>query len=61
MINKEDIIEAMCYVARHDYGLEIESKKDWIYSGMTREDRQNLNDDMRVLFNSCIEPYMEFK
>ena len=64
MTSKEDIITAMCYTWRHDYGLRIseDERKDQIFlSGMTDSEARALYNQMKQIYHNCIEPYMEFK
>lgn len=61
MTTKEEIIHAMCFTYRHDYGLrKFPGEPNWT-SGMTDQDAKMLYKTMEQLYNSNIEPYMEFK
>jgi hypothetical protein len=64
MKTREDIITAMCYTMRHDYGLDKSigtGFADIISSGMTKDERQIMWDHMAQIFDNNINPYMEFK
>ena len=64
MKTREDIITAMCYTMRHDYGLNKTigtGFADIISSGMTNEERQAMWNQMAQIFDNDINPYMEFK
>lgn len=64
MKNREEIITAMCYTWRHDYGLDVYQAGDFddaIPSGMTERERRNLWNAMAQLFDNNIAPHMEFK
>jgi hypothetical protein len=57
---REQIITAMCYTYRHDYGL-TKSAGDRLGSGMTTEQQQALWQQMSQIFDNDIAPNMEFK
>jgi hypothetical protein len=65
MKTREQIITAMCYTWRHDYGLTKQPGKeglaDVISSGMYPEEREALWNAMAQIFDNDIAPYMEFK
>ena len=64
MKTREDIITAMCYTMRHDYGLDKSigtGFADIISSGMTKDERQSIWNQMAQIFDNDINPYMEFK
>ena len=64
MKTREEIITAMCYTWRHDYGLEKQQYGDFsdaIPSGMTERERKMLRNAMSQLFDNAISPYMELK
>jgi hypothetical protein len=64
MKTREDIITAMCYTMRHDYGLDKSigtGFADIISSGMTKDERQSMWNQMAQIFDNNINPYMEFK
>jgi len=64
MKTREDIITAMCYTMRHDYGLDKSigtGFADIISSGMTKDERQIMWNQMAQIFDNNINPYMEFK
>ena len=64
MKTREDIITAMCYTMRHDYGLDKSigtGFADIISSGMTKDERQIMWNHMAQIFDNNINPYMEFK
>ena len=61
---REEIITSMCYTMRHDYGLEKDIGNGFISelsSGMTKEERKALYDQMAQIFDNDIAPHMEFK
>lgn len=64
MKTREQIITAMCYTQRHDYGLQKDKDPagySFPYSsGMTDEEREFLWREMAQLFDNCISPYMTF-
>ena len=60
MTTKEQIITNMCYTMRHDYGLRV-SKSDSIASGITDCEAVFLYNQMKQVFENCIEPYVTFK
>lgn len=66
MKNREQIITAMCYTYRHDFGLTkpAQTLGDYINnitSGMTDTERKALWNQMAQVFDNCIAPYMDFK
>jgi hypothetical protein len=64
MKTREEIITAMCYTMRHDYGLDKSigtGFADIISSGMTSDERQAMWNQMAQIFDNDINPYMEFK
>ena len=64
MKTREDIITAMCYTMRHDYGLDKSigtGFADIISSGITKDERQAMWNQMAQIFDNDINPYMEFK
>lgn len=60
---KEQIIAAMCYTWRHDFGIhkDLSRSDSPLESGLTLDERAALIRDMKQLFENCIEPHMEFK
>jgi hypothetical protein len=63
MKTREEIITAMCYTYRHDYGLNKivgTGFADTITSGMTDNERQALWNQMAQIFDNDIAPHMEF-
>ena len=60
MKTREEIITAMCYTLRHDYGLDKEDT-DSISSGMTKFQRVMLWNQMAQVFDNTISPNMDFK
>lgn len=61
---REQIITAMCYTSRHDYGLEKDLVNGYVSelsAGMTKQEQQSLWTQMAQLFDNNIAPYMEFK
>jgi len=61
MKTREEIITAMCFTWRHDYGLEI-SEDDRMYSlmsGMTESERKMLFNNMAQIFDNDIAPLLE--
>jgi hypothetical protein len=65
MKTREQIITAMCYTMRHDYGLVKEADPSGdnfpFESGMTETDRKFLWSQMAQIFDNDIAPNMEFK
>jgi hypothetical protein len=64
MKTREEIITAMCYTWRHDYGLDKHvgtGFADIISSGMSENERQTLWNQMAQIFDNDIVPHMEFK
>ncbi len=64
MKTREEIITSMCYTWRHDYGLEKTigtGFADIFSSGMTKDERQSLWNQMAQIFDNDIAPYMEFR
>jgi hypothetical protein len=67
MKTKQDIITAMCFTFRQDYGLpketiRVEGQAVPIgSSGMTQDEQDNLYRSMLQLYNNAIEPYMVLK
>lgn len=59
---KEQIITDMCYTWRHDYGLKKYADPGGysfpFTSGMTDEERQQLYNSMKQVFENAIEPYV---
>lgn len=64
MKTKQEIITAMCFTFRHDYGLpkeniRVEGQAVPIgSSGMTADEQDNLYRSMLQLYNNAIEPNM---
>lgn len=64
MKTKQEIITAMCFTFRHDYGLpketvRVEGQGVPIGStGMTEDEQDNLYRKMLQIYNNAIEPYM---
>ena len=58
MKTREEIITAMCYAWRHDYGLD---KKDAFLSGTTQEQRQYIWNQMSQIYDNVIAPNMILK
>jgi hypothetical protein len=70
---REEIITAMCYTMRHDYGLvkdpldlvdlpnQHQRTFDYFAAGMYQEERAALWNQMAQLFDNNILPFMEFK
>jgi hypothetical protein len=62
MKTREDIITAMCYTMRHDYGLGRPTDSPFpLSSGLTDRERKALWHQMAQIFDNNIAPYMEFK
>jgi hypothetical protein len=62
MKTREDIITAMCYTMRHDYGLGRPTDSPFpLDSGLTDQERLALWNQMAQIFDNNINPYMEFK
>jgi hypothetical protein len=59
-MNRENIINNMCFTYRHDYGI-IKSEAGGFSSGMTQEERTYLWNTMAQIFDNDIAPHMEFK
>lgn len=57
---RDEIVTAMCYTYRHDYGL-TKTAGDKLGSGMTAEQQQALWRQMAQIFDNDIVPNMEFK
>jgi hypothetical protein len=63
MVNREQIINSMCFTYRHDYGLTI-TEDDRMYtlnSGVTETERKAIWNTMAQIFDNDIAPYMDFK
>lgn len=60
MKTRDQIITAMCYTWRHDYGL-IKIDDDVLSAGMTEDERQALWQQMAQIFDNDIAPNMEFR
>ena len=61
---RDQIITAMCYTWRHDYGLERrehDGPGGLIAMGLTDAQRQQLWQQMAQIFDNDIAPNMEFK
>lgn len=58
-MTREEIITAMCYTWRHDYGLE--KTEEVLSSGMTKEERSFLWNQMAQIYDNVIAPNMIFK
>lgn len=58
---REQIITAMCYTWRHDYGLDRQEHDGPITAGLTETERKALWKQMEQLFDNDITPNMEFK
>lgn len=64
MKTREEIITAMCYTWRHDYGLdrqEHDGPGGLISMGLTTAQREILRQKMEQIFDNDIAPNMEFK
>lgn len=65
MKTREQIITAMCYTWRHDYGLtKHEDPGGYTFpsiAGMTESERQSLWSQMAQIFDNDIAPHMEFR
>lgn len=61
MKTRNDIITAMCYTYRHDYGLNKLATKDVLSAGTTESERQMIWNVMAELFDRDIAPHMTFK
>ena len=67
MKTKQEIITAMCFTFRHDYGLPKETIRVQGQdvpigsSGMTENEQDNLYRRMLQIYNNAIEPYMVMK
>lgn len=64
MKTKSEIITAMCFTFRHDYGLPKETVRVGGQdvpigsTGMTEDEQDNLYRRMLQIYNNAIEPYM---
>jgi hypothetical protein len=61
MKTREQIITAMCYTWRHDYGLNKDQQSGPLTSGMTDHERHALWNQMAQIFDNDIAPYMQSK
>lgn len=64
MKTRDEIITAMCYTWRHDYGLprqEHESGGGLVTAGLTDIERKFLWKQMSQIFDNDIAPHMEFR
>jgi hypothetical protein len=73
MKTREQIITAMCYTMRHDYGITKVPREftgsnaehihafHYLVSGMYPEEREALWRQMAQIFDNDIAPHMEFK
>jgi hypothetical protein len=64
MKTREAIITSMCHTWRHDYGLERmehDGPGGLISMGLTKEQREQLWQQMAQIFDNDIAPNMEFK
>jgi hypothetical protein len=62
-MNREKIINSMCYTYRHDYGLTVSEdvRMYTLSSGVTEAERKAIWDTMAQIFDNDIAPYMDFK
>jgi len=63
MKTREEIITAMCYTWRHDYGLdkmEHDSGGGLVTAGLTDNERKLLWSQMAQIFDNTISSHMEF-
>jgi len=62
MKTREDIITAMCYTMRHDYGLGRPKDSPFPFdSGLTDQERLALWNQMAQIFDNDIAPHMKFR
>ena len=62
MKTRKEIIHNMCMTYRHDFDLVVENDEAmYSLSGITRNERQQIWNDMSQIFDNDIAPYMEFK
>ena len=64
MKTREEIITAMCYAWRHDYGVdrqEHDGPGGLIIMGLTTAQREILRQKMEQIFDNAIVPNMEFR
>jgi hypothetical protein len=61
MKSRKDIITAMCYTYRHDYGLDKVADSECLSSGTTEQEREWIWAVMAQIFDNDISPYMDFK
>ena len=60
MRTREEFITSMCYTWRHDYGLDRRDS-DLLAAGMTPEERMFLWQQMALIFDNDIAPYVKVK
>lgn len=60
-MTREEMITSMCFTYRHDYGIETSVSRGFLDSGMTKDERESLWNQMAQIFDHNIAPYMEFK
>ena len=58
MKTREEIINAMCYTWRHDFGLGLDKDHDSLSSGMTAIERVLLWNAMAQIFDNDISPLL---
>lgn len=59
MKTREEIINAMCFTWRHDFGLDKDPDDDSIASGMTAIERVLLWNAMAQIFDNDISPLLD--
>jgi hypothetical protein len=62
MKTREQIITDMCYTWRHDYGLDYtdhDGPGGLITSGLTKQQREQLWQQMAQIYDNCIAPVMQ--
>lgn len=57
--SREEIVTAMCYSVRHDYGLDKTSDSP-LCCGITSQERIALWNEMVQIFDNEIAPWMKF-
>ncbi len=60
MKTREEIIHNMCMTYRHDFDLVVENDEAmYSLSGITRNERQRIYNDMSQIFDNDIAPILE--
>jgi len=61
MKTRDEVITAMCYTFRHDYGLDKHPDDADFVAGMLQRERDALWQQMAQIFDNDIAPVMNFK